>query len=269
MSTSGDRWAALGAQEARAHPRQQQAAQHRPERARLELGAGAGGDRLGGRVGLLGGDSALLEREAGRVARGPDVDLAVHLSEWVGREEARARRAESPSQARAFEPRQRHGAVGADRAAGRDRQLAVGERERGRAGDELDAAVLEQLERSPSSPSAPNSSSGASSGVTMVTRTSGRARVDEPRPREQRELVERKRPAGAARNGEDEALDLARERVLEHLRQLGAPRPGRGSTARRAARRPEPRREPAASRSNGSSSPSAVQRDVPLRCRPP
>ena len=47
-----------------AAPGQQQAAQHRPERARLDWRAGAGGDRLGDRVGLLGGDAALLDREA-------------------------------------------------------------------------------------------------------------------------------------------------------------------------------------------------------------
>ena len=45
-------------------------------------------DRLRGRVGLLGGDSALLDREARRVPGRPDVDLAGNLSERIGREEA-------------------------------------------------------------------------------------------------------------------------------------------------------------------------------------
>ena len=39
---------------------------------RIELGAGIGGDRLGDRIGLLGGQPALLERERGHVARGVD-----------------------------------------------------------------------------------------------------------------------------------------------------------------------------------------------------
>ena len=153
------------------------------------------------------------------------------LSEWVGREEAHRVRGEAV-EARAFEPRQRHGTVRPDRASRGDLQLAGGERERRRAVDELDAAVLKQLEPSPSSPSAPNSSSGASSGVTIVTPTSCREVVDEPCAREQRELVEGERPPGSARNGEDEALDLAGERVLEHLRQHG--RLGRAAEAERA-----------------------------------
>ena len=66
---------------------EQHAAQDRMERLRLDGGAGAGGDRLGGGVRLLGGDPALLDREVGDVAGRPDVARPAYAPALVDRQE--------------------------------------------------------------------------------------------------------------------------------------------------------------------------------------
>src|SRR6185437_10726024 len=61
----------------RAHPvtsetGEENSAEHRPERLRLHVRAGQAGDRSRGRVRLLGGEAALLDRKGDGVAAGPD-----------------------------------------------------------------------------------------------------------------------------------------------------------------------------------------------------
>ena len=204
-----------------------------------------GGDRLGGRVGLLGGDSTLLEREAGRVARGPNVDFA-DTPVRMGRSGGSHARPRRGREARAFEPRQRHGTVGAGSSRRGDLQLAVGERERvvpGRArsrgpqaaraiaelavcAEQLERRVLGSDDRRPRRPARKSSTSWA--------------RVSK------RELVEGKRPPGSARNARRRSSRPRRRARPRASASARPPRPGRGSRARREGRRPEPRRARAA-----------------------
>ena len=63
----------------------------------VDRGAGLGGDRLGGGVGLLGREAALLDRAGGGVAGGEHVGHAAHARVRVDLEEAVARRPGSPA----------------------------------------------------------------------------------------------------------------------------------------------------------------------------
>ena len=110
---------------------QEQPAQYGPERLRPHVGADGLGNRLGGSVGELGGDAALLDREVGDVAGGVDVVEAADAPVRVDRDEA-VERLRQPVEARAAQPRQRDDAVGLDPALGHEPQLAV--RELGRMG---------------------------------------------------------------------------------------------------------------------------------------
>ena len=65
----------------------QDAAQHATARARSDRGAGFGGDRLGGSVGLLGGETALFDRPRSGVAGGEHVAHTGHAAVRVDRDE--------------------------------------------------------------------------------------------------------------------------------------------------------------------------------------
>ena len=67
---------------------QQSRAQHRAEGGDRHLGARAGGDRLGGDIGLLSREPALLDRKPGRIACGPDIGQPLDVEARVGRDEA-------------------------------------------------------------------------------------------------------------------------------------------------------------------------------------
>ena len=66
---------------------EQDAPKHRMKRLRSDVSAGERGDRLGGGVGLLSGQAALLDGEGDRVAGGPDGARVLHLPECVGTDE--------------------------------------------------------------------------------------------------------------------------------------------------------------------------------------
>jgi len=66
----------LGSQVTRFRARQEQSAKHGTEGPRGDRDAGTGSKAFHGGVRLLGGEPSLLDREAGRVARGVDVLLA-------------------------------------------------------------------------------------------------------------------------------------------------------------------------------------------------
>ena len=102
------------------------------------------GDRLGGRVGLLGRDAALLDRERGDVAGGVDVDDVADAPVPVDGDEPVERLREAV-EARAVQTRQRDDAIDLDPAVGQQAQLAVGEGGGVGGRDELDAGVLDQL----------------------------------------------------------------------------------------------------------------------------
>ena len=90
------------------------AAEHRAVWPRLDIGAGVGGDRLGGRVGLLGGEAALLDREGDRVAGRPDrVDIG-NPAVQVGRDEATGVGGK-PRQAGPDRPGERDDSLGVER----------------------------------------------------------------------------------------------------------------------------------------------------------
>ena len=154
-----------GSRTAEEHP-----VDHRVERLRFDRRAGERGDRLGGRVRLLGGDAALLDREVGRVAGREDALEPPNLAVGVDRDEP---------------------AVGVGRHA-RDRtgRPARASRPRGRPASRREPGLIdtcpgagvsqwaEGMNRMPFSSSSsrdrgslacePNSASGASSGVASV-----------------------------------------------------------------------------------------------------
>ena len=77
----------LGAQVARRRTGEEQSAQDRPERLRLELGAQLRCDRLGGGIGLLGCDTALLDRAGRGVTRRKDAVERLDAGMGVDRDE--------------------------------------------------------------------------------------------------------------------------------------------------------------------------------------
>ena len=127
---------------ARLSSRQEQPAQHRPERLRCDARAGNFSNHLGGRVRLLGSDPALLDGEAGDIARGKDVRKAVHLAVRVDGKEAFDRLWEAVDP-RAPKTRQRDDAVGRNPSLGNEMKLAVHELDRAGAGLDGDAPLLE------------------------------------------------------------------------------------------------------------------------------
>ena len=90
MSSSVSCVAEREAQEARREPRQQQPAQDRRERLRLDVRSGRGSYRLGRGVRLLGRQPSLLDREVCGVPRREDVVVAAHPLVLVDRDEAAA-----------------------------------------------------------------------------------------------------------------------------------------------------------------------------------
>ena len=111
---------------------------------RREVCARVGRDHLGGRVCLLGSDSALLDREAGDVAGREHVGKTVHLTVRIDREEPldRLRQAVDP---RPAQPWQGDDAVGRDRSLGDEAQLPVHQLDRAGARPKGDSPLLQQL----------------------------------------------------------------------------------------------------------------------------
>ncbi len=134
------------AQVARATAGEQHSVHDRVKRLRLDrAGQRERGDRFGGRVGLLGGDAAVLEREVGGVAGGVHALDAAHLAVRVDRDEP-VLGGRQPAHGGAVELGQRDHAidlqaavVGAHRDRVPARHLGVG------GGDHADARVGEQL----------------------------------------------------------------------------------------------------------------------------
>ena len=160
---------------------------------RLDVGSGRGRDRFGGGVRLLGCKSALLDREVGGIAGREDVVVAAHPLVLVDRDEAAAVVWEA-REPRALEAGKRHDAVRLD----------------GLTADEAEAARLRpRPEPSPvtrripwrsnsstiaSLAAGPKSWSGSGSGVDELDRHAAGTRVCEVHRRQERKLVERKRP---------------------------------------------------------------------------
>ncbi len=92
---------------------------------RLEGGSSLLGDHLRDRVGLLCGESALLEREGGSVAGGVDVGDAAHAAVHIDRQEALGVVGKA-ADGWAPQARQSDGPVGRQRRSGRELQGAVG-----------------------------------------------------------------------------------------------------------------------------------------------
>ena len=86
----------VGAEVARLAAGQQDPVDDRMERRGFGRDAGERGDRLRGDVGLLRGDPAVLDREIGRVARGPDAVDTGHLAVNVDRDETADRTPGTP-----------------------------------------------------------------------------------------------------------------------------------------------------------------------------
>ena len=108
--------------------------------------AGERGDRLRGDVGLLGGDTAVLDRKISRVARGPDAVDTGHLAVNVDRDETADRTPGHPGHGGTVKLRHRDDAISLkvprariDRNVTRLGNLAVGR------GDRHDPVVLQQL----------------------------------------------------------------------------------------------------------------------------
>src|SRR5512132_872892 len=118
----------LSAGEERCSAGQDEPAQDRTERLRLDLHARQRGDLLCGRVGLLGGEAALLDRKRRRVAGGEDVRQVAYVSAWIGRDES-LRIGWHPADRRALEPGQGDDAVGFDVPLGRERENPILERD--------------------------------------------------------------------------------------------------------------------------------------------
>ena len=102
------------------------------------------GDRLGGGVGLLGGDAALLDRAGGCVTRGVHVVEALDAAVQIHWDEAVAVVGE-PRDIRPDDARKAHHLVGGKRRPGSGQQLALARLHRHAVGQQLDAALLEQL----------------------------------------------------------------------------------------------------------------------------
>ena len=177
--------------------------------AALSVDAGRGRDRLRGRLGLLGGDAALLDGKGRDVAGGVDVRQAGDAS--VQRRRGRSPRTSAGCRRSAGLP-----GAGARRPGRRRRcssptssssparaSAAIRARVHG------DPALASSSARTASLASRPNSWSGSCSGVTRVSSTPAMPRVGDPGRRHQRELVCGKAPDGAGRHGEGDSPHLA------------------------------------------------------------
>ena len=114
----------LGAEVERLVAGQQQPAQHGPERLGQADGADLSRDRLGDRVGLLGGEAAVLDRVRGRVAGGEDVGASVDAAVLVDGDEPVVV-VRQPGDARADELGQGHDHVGMDEVAALEPERAA------------------------------------------------------------------------------------------------------------------------------------------------
>ena len=203
----------------------------------LDVGAGARGDRLGGRVGLLRGEPALLDRERDRVARRPHRVGAVDLAVTVAADEPALRRSGAPRSARP------------DRARQRDDALRV---ERPRPGSTTACRRRRAMTSASVSTMMP-----AASRSSRSARRAGRAedrqrrvlgRVDRDLDvvvahaarlpgGHQRELVGRQRPRDADRDDERDALGVALLEVAQQAAEdlgVGLRRPGQHRAGARA-----------------------------------
>ena len=204
----------LRAHVARRRPGEQQPAQHRPELLRVELGAGAGGDRLGGGVRLLGGDAALLERAGRRVARRVDVVLAAHEAAEVDRDEPVLVVREA-GDLRPGQARQAHHALGGQTARRGQAQLAVAELAGVAARVERHAALLQQLAQRRRGRRAEELERRGLGGHQRQLDLA-QAAFGHPRRRHQRQLVQRQRPGRTGRHREDDAADAALLELAQH-----------------------------------------------------
>ena len=135
--------AELAAEIPRLASRQQEPAQDRPESLGRYARPGRCSDRLGGRVGLLRRDSALLHREARDVACGEHVGNSVHAAMRVDRNEA-VHRLRQPVDRRALESWKRDHAVRGDAALWDEVELSVCELGCICAGHEAHVVFLQQ-----------------------------------------------------------------------------------------------------------------------------
>ena len=201
------------------------AAQHAAAGSGREVGAGLGGDRLGGGVRLLGGEAALLDRPGRGVAGGEDVARAGDAAVLVDFDEAVGvcRQAGDP---RALRERERDHRVGHDQAAVAGRQRVADDRVGDGFALEADAGAIQQARE----------------------RVGGHRPEDVQRPRlgrddrelgsvrelmrgEQRQFVERQRPAGAGRQREQHPLARPAQRSLDRARAQRPAERGRAGHA--------------------------------------
>ena len=211
----------VAAQEQRRLAGEDDAAQHAAAGAGREVGAGLGRDRLGRGVGLLGGEAALLDRPGRRVAGGEDVARAGDAAVLVDSDEALGIRRQA-GDPRALQARERDHGVGGDQAPVAGRERAADDRLGHRLALEADARAIQQAGE----------------------RIGGHGPEEVQRPRlgrddrelgavrqlvrgEQRQLVERQRPAGAGRQREQHALARPAERALDRARTQRAAERGR------------------------------------------
>ena len=89
------------------------------------------------------------------------------------------------------------------------------------AGEQLDAAVGEQLDRPARDASMPKTSSGASSGVT-TTRSAVDPSLRQMVGRQERELVQREQPPGPGGRGEDESMREAALEIVDGAHEVAA-----------------------------------------------
>ena len=195
------------------------------ERCRLDGRTEAGGDRRRGGVGLVGGDAALLDRERRDVADGVDVAQPRDRAVLVDGNKPVALGGQS-GRGVADEPRQGHDAIGGNRAAVAQRGAVVAHRRDLGLGQEVDAAVAQQV-------SDDAGGGGSEEGQRLVLGGGEcqlgayHAVVGDPRCCEQRELVERQRPARPGRDREEHVVDRPRFQICQQrtivLDVLGAP----------------------------------------------
>ena len=197
----------VAAEIARLRAGQQQPAQNGPEWTRCHVDAGRSSDRLGGGVGLLSGDAALLDGKGRNVAGGVDVGHAGDPSVQVNGDESleRLRDAADP---RALQARKRDDAIGHDDAVGDEEELALTSLRRIRACMDSDPALVEQLPdgaaRLP-----PEQVQRLVLGRDERDLHTGDTPLVQPGRRHQRQLVGRQCPCRARRNREDDSPYLA------------------------------------------------------------
>ena len=223
--------AELGPQVERCTAREQQAAQHGPERLRHADRAKPGRDGLRDGVGLLGGEAAVLDREGGRVAGGEDVRAPAHVAVLVDGDVAVlvVRQAGDPG---ADQFGQRDNDVGDEARSAQQPESAVECRDGRGARDEFHPGVGERA-----------AYSLARRGAEHLERLVLAGRHDDVGRlypalaqgggREERQLVERQQPAGAGRRGEREAkLGVGGDARDHLLDKAGAHRPAERDCAR-------------------------------------